>query len=540
MNTTANKIAKHKYRGWRNMDNSGLNNLFTSIFESADIAKCIINSDGIIVDANRLFCKMLGYTHKELLGLHYFILIPSDSREKSKEFHNKILSDEQILKFEEKLRRRNGTHFYAFTTNIKVSDEEGNLFRVVSIEDISDRMKNELLQSVLLSISKEATFSNSPDTMYALIHESISQIIPITNIDVFLLDDGKELVKKYSNYKLNNEWLTVYFANYSLDKKESLLLDKKELKNILIENNHLFKSDKLPESFLGIPLKTKTDIEGIITLQSFDRKYKYSENDKALLELISDQVARVIERKNNELALKKAKEEAEEASKLKSQFLAQISHEVRTPLNSILSFTSLIESELKGKLSNDLKDSFEIINNGGERLRRTIELLLNASQLQNGKYKIHIEEVDLVKYVLLPIVKQFSLQAKEKGLKLEFDNKLGNSNVVCDVYTTGQIFINIIDNAIKYTKHGKIIVKAFKNNFGKVQVDVTDTGIGISEDYLPNIFETFSQEETGYTRRYEGMGLGLALVKEYAALNNIEVSVESKKGKGTKFSIVFN
>lgn len=539
MNTTANKIAKRKYSGWSRRDTNGLNSLFTSIFESADVAKCIINSDGIIVDANRLFCRMLGYTRKELLGLHYFILVPSDSREKAGEFHNKILSDAQILKFEEKLKRRNGTHFYAFTTNIKVSDERGNLFRVVSVEDISDRMKNELLQSVLLKISKEATFSNSPDTLYSLIHESISQIIPITNIDVFLIEN-KELVKKYSNHKFSDEWLTVYFANYSLDKKEGLLLDKKELKNILLENNHLFKSDRLPESFLAIPLKTQTDIVGTITLQSFDKKYKYSGDDKVLLELISDQVARVIERKNYELKLKKAKEEAEESSKLKSQFLAQISHEVRTPLNSILSFTSLIESELKGKLSDDLKDSFEIINNGGERLRRTIELLLNASLLQNGKYKIHIEEVDLVKYILKPIIKQFSLQAKEKELKLEFENNLGNSNVVCDVYTTGQILINIIDNAFKYTKQGEIIVRAFKNSSGKIQVDVADTGIGISEEYLPKIFETFSQEETGYTRKYEGMGLGLALVKEYALLNNIEISVESKKGKGTKFSIVFN
>ncbi|MCP5062216.1 MAG: hypothetical protein GY936_07125 [Ignavibacteriae bacterium] len=100
--------------------------------------------------------------------------------------------------------------------------------------------------------------------------------------------------------------------------------------------------------------------------------------------------------------------------------------------------------------------------------------------------------------------------------------------------------MNLIDNAIKYTEKGTVIVKPFLNEFGNLQVDVVDTGIGIANEYIPKMFEAFSQEEQGYTRSYEGLGLGLSLVKNYADLNHAELKVKSKKNVGTTFSVIFN
>ena len=91
--------------------------------------------------------------------------------------------------------------------------------------------------------------------------------------------------------------------------------------------------------------------------------------------------------------------------------------------------------------------------------------------------------------------------------------------IVCDQYSVSQLFANLIENAIKYTEEGSITIKAFQNDLGKIQVDVIDTGIGISNEYLPKLFDPFSQEEQGYTRSYEGIGLGLSLVRSYADLN---------------------
>jgi signal transduction histidine kinase len=112
-------------------------------------------------------------------------------------------------------------------------------------------------------------------------------------------------------------------------------------------------------------------------------------------------------------------------------------------------------------------------------------------------------------------------------------------NVLSDEYSITQIFANLIDNAIKYTKKGKVEILLEKNKTGNITVEVKDTGIGINKEFLPRIFEPFTQEEQGYTRSFEGNGLGLALVKRYCELNNIIIEVDSVKNEGSTFRIIF-
>ena len=238
----------------------------------------------------------------------------------------------------------------------------------------------------------------------------------------------------------------------------------------------------------------------------------------------------------NELV--KAKEIAERSDRLKSEFLAHMSHEIRTPVNTIMNFTSLMEEELYDKLSDELKDGFGVIRDGGMRLIRTIDLILNMSQIQTGTYSPVFKEIDLDKTVLPSLVQEFKYRAKRKNLDLVYINKSDSSKVFADDYTIGQIFANLIDNALKYTKQGKIEV-LLNNRDGVVTVEVADTGIGISGEYLPHLFSPFTQEEMGYTRRFDGTGLGLALVKKYVEINNAVIRVESEKDKGTRFIVEF-
>ncbi len=251
-------------------------------------------------------------------------------------------------------------------------------------------------------------------------------------------------------------------------------------------------------------------------------------------------VVGVIERKKYEEQLIVERNKAEESSRLKSEFLAQISHEIRTPLNSILSFSSLIKDELKDVISNELAETFDFIERGGVRLTRTIELLLNLSLTKNQQYKIDLIEVDIVKDVLTPIIEGLKPNAIKRELELSLKTPNKSLRLVCDSYSVSQLFMNLIDNAIKYTEKGAVTVKPFLNELGNLQVDVVDSGIGIANEYIPKMFEAFSQEEQGYTRSYEGLGLGLSLVKNYADLNHAELKVKSKKNVGTTFSVIFN
>lgn len=249
-------------------------------------------------------------------------------------------------------------------------------------------------------------------------------------------------------------------------------------------------------------------------------------------------IENITERIKGQKELIEAKEFAERSDKLKTEFLAQMSHEIRTPLNTILNFSSLIEEELKEQVDDEINSNFKVIHTAGDRIIRTIDLLLNMSELQTGVYDYSPKIFDLSD-CLEVLYNEQKQAATNKKLEFNFVDYSSGSTVVADDYSVSQIFNNLINNAIKYTNEGKVEINLFRNSDCKLVVDVRDTGIGISEEYKRNLFKPFSQEEQGYTRKYEGNGLGLALVKKYCELNNLKIEVESTKGKGSLFRVTF-
>ena len=232
------------------------------------------------------------------------------------------------------------------------------------------------------------------------------------------------------------------------------------------------------------------------------------------------------------------KERAEKSERLKSEFLAQMSHEIRTPINTIMSFISLIKEEYTDSAQEGIQESFKMIELGSMRITRTIDSILNMSELQTGSYEPKYENIEICSQVIEPLYNEFRHLAMDKSLNMELAI---NEKPICynaDLYTITQLFVNIIDNAIKYTKKGNIFLETGNNDKVKY-IKISDTGIGMSEEYLEQIFEPFSQEEQGYTRKFEGTGLGLSLVKKYCELNKVDIDIKSKKGVGSVFTIFF-
>jgi PAS domain S-box-containing protein len=229
---------------------------------------------------------------------------------------------------------------------------------------------------------------------------------------------------------------------------------------------------------------------------------------------------------------------AEESDRLKSAFLAQMSHEIRTPLNVILTSIPLIADEISSE-DEDLKIILDSVKSAGKRLQRTIDMILSMSSVQSGNYKATFEKFNIVPD-LQNMVKEFKSLSDDKGLKLKFSQSDDSAFITADRYTVNQVFQNLINNAIKYTLKGyvEVYVKNLLND--KVKIEIRDSGIGMSEEYLQRMFTPFSQEDTGYKREFEGNGLGLALVKKYIELNRAEISVESEKNIGSVFSVVFD
>jgi PAS domain S-box-containing protein len=247
----------------------------------------------------------------------------------------------------------------------------------------------------------------------------------------------------------------------------------------------------------------------------------------------------ISEKKKIEHELITAKEKAEESDKLKSAFLAQMSHEIRSPLNVILSYNSFLRDELTDKLDNDLVSSFSYIESAGHRLLRTIDMILSMAAIQSGYFDIKMEKINLP-HILISLVKEFEQIAAQKDVKISFNPQTDKTIVEGDGYIITEIFQNLVGNAVKYTPHGSIEVNLYEDKESKVCVAIKDTGIGISKEYLPRLFDPFSQEDSGYSRKFEGNGLGLALVKNYTELIKADIEVDSVKGKGTTFTVIFN
>ncbi|MEJ2105086.1 MAG: ATP-binding protein [Ignavibacteriaceae bacterium] len=159
--------------------------------------------------------------------------------------------------------------------------------------------------------------------------------------------------------------------------------------------------------------------------------------------------------------------------------------------------------------------------------------------VQTNNIDYHPEEVDL-EFVIKSLINEFEFDAKNQGLKLSFTKETEKVKILSDEYIISEIFQNLINNAIKYTKTGGVEIKLFNNGKNKLSVSVKDTGIGISKEYLPKLFQAFTQEETGYSRSFEGNGLGLALVKNYVDLIEAEINVDTEKDKGSEFTVTFD
>jgi signal transduction histidine kinase len=236
--------------------------------------------------------------------------------------------------------------------------------------------------------------------------------------------------------------------------------------------------------------------------------------------------------------LEAARDAALEASRLKSAFIANVSHEIRTPLNVITGYTELIGEHLAEQKNESLKDYAEGTQRACARLLRTIGNILDISKIETGAFNLVPTRLEIGS-LLERLLADFRLMAERKGIALTYTIDTPGASVVIDEYCLTQALTNLLDNALKFTERGAITCRLHRAPDGTLCLEIRDTGMGISEEYLPHLFEPFSQERSGSSRQFQGSGLGLALTRKYLELNGAKISVQTEKGKGTTFTIHF-
>lgn len=243
----------------------------------------------------------------------------------------------------------------------------------------------------------------------------------------------------------------------------------------------------------------------------------------------------ITERKRAELEREEALRLARQSEKVKAIFLANISHEIRTPLNSISGYSDLLEKKFESIGDAESREFFRLIQAGNARLLNTVQSILDISQIETGDYLTNPENLDLVD--LIPqLMFKLDGQAEAKAIELKFTTKLRSAPITVDRYCLTQALHNIIQNGIKYTNKGQVLVE-LRAEANKYAIIISDTGIGMSDDYIKHIFEPFTQESSGLQKKYQGVGVGLALAKRFIEFCQGEIEVKSTKRKGTTFTI---
>ncbi len=238
------------------------------------------------------------------------------------------------------------------------------------------------------------------------------------------------------------------------------------------------------------------------------------------------------ERKKVDVELKIALQKAEDANYLKNAFLANISHEIRTPLNGILGFSNLLEVELALIDNPELFEYASSIQQSGERLLHLLNNIIDISRIEANDLEMKILPHN-INILIREAIELYTFKANEKGLRL-VNNFNHDLLVSTDRDTLTRVICEVLDNAIKYTEKGFIRLDLVDDNAkGKMIICIKDTGLGIDESYLPHIYEAFRQESLGYSRLYQGAGLGIPLAYRMMELMGGILRIESQKAIGT-------
>lgn len=479
---------------------------FRSFFENSNAIILVIDPEqGRIIDANIAACNYYGYSRDEFKKLD-----PSSGFAGLIEMANEVVTDpvgEHKRFYAQKHRLKRNNYRNVEVRPAKVMFENKALVYVI-IQDTTQRKK--AIEALKESESKKlALLKIIPDLIFVINHEG-------EFLDIYT-DSPKRLV----------------VPPYKLLGKKCFFLFPESM------------AEKIQQS-IDQAIKTRD-------LQRFEYNYERGSGElvyeevRVLVSGVNEVLAivrDVTQQKINELELQKAWEDAKEADKIKSAFLANISHEIRTPINAIQGFSDILKGELE---SPEHQQYIQSISTSSRTLLRLINDLLDLSKIEAGMMRIHSEPIQ-IRSIINDVESIFLIKLKEKGLG--FNVTIGDDcpeKIVFDGMRLKQILINLIGNAIKFTHQGAIgVIVDLINSYGyegvnyvDLRFQVTDTGIGISDNVLPNIFDPFKQQDEKDARKYGGTGLGLTITKKITELLNGIITVETEPGRGSCFTLDF-
>ena len=495
-------------------------------------------------------CEVItGYKPEELIlnvKLSFNDIIAPEYKEYLWNKWQDVLSRKGTFEDEYEIISKFGQRRWVWERGRGIFDEKGNLlFLEGFITDITEKKKifNELLESEKkfrsLSETTTAAIFIYQENKFVFLNSACTNLTGYSNEELLNMNfwdlvhpDHQELVKERGQKRLSGEPQPTTYDFKIVRKDGEIRWVKFSGANI---SQYKGKPAAIATAFdITEMVDAQNKLQEIISqLEENERQLKVQNEEYISINEELKQTNQRIQRLNEELI--KAKEKAEESDRLKSTFLNNISHEIRTPLNAILGFTELLQK----RIQNDEKSIqyINIVQSSGKHLLNVITNIINTATIEAGEEKVHLEKIYLNK-LIETVIQSLKPLLANKDVEIIF-NRLDEKQayILSDETKLNQIFINLINNAIKYTEKGKIEISV-KIESELIKISIKDTGIGINKEVLPFIFERFIQVGD-ITKKHSasGMGLGLSIVKSYVNLMGGKISVHSELGKGTEFTI---
>lgn len=474
-------------------------NPYKNLFDFSQEAMLLVDKEtNNILDANQSALELYGYSLDEFLQLSITDL-SSENEKITAHTNESVFSPSNLVH-----KMKDGKKFNADLRQIDLKIEGRNLTFII-IKNLTEQKEIE-------------DQSQNNETRFRDLFENSSKpmcVYDINSLRILLVNNAA--VKKYGYSAEEFQNFTILDLNPEEDRKV-YLNQKEEIinpHNSVYETRHILKDNR------------------IINVEISCHTIKFKGSRAKLIEVID-----ITEQKKYEKELIIAKEKAEEINRLKNIFFTNMSHELRTPLSGILGFSELLLEEIE---NNEHKNMINAISLNGHRLLETLNKILHISKLESEKLNVKLDELNVVEFIN-KLIPRFEKNLMAKNLFLKFTPKDYNLFVNADTEFLTTILENLISNAIKFTNNGGVLVNCsseIKSGQEFVVIEVSDTGIGISPNYIKMIFEEFRQASEGLSRNYEGTGLGLTIAKRYTELLGGKISVESTPGAGSTFRLEF-
>ncbi len=520
-------------------------NKLNEVLDLANIIFMVTDEKNIIRLINQNGCKVLGYEKSELLNSSVDKIFSKKENMKTSGRYNKLSSKAGEIEFENvsNVVTKGNEQKIIKWNNKLVNNEDGSIkFLISSGEEITDRLKEERVQQIISNILDKSNSEVNLNDLFNFIHKSISELMPVNNFYIALKD--KEIDNITFPYFVDEvdamappqkmaKGLTEYVLKYG----KSALIDEK-INADLVEKGEIEIIGTPAKIWLGTPLKIQDKTIGALVVQDYENDTAYGEKEKEILEFISYPISRAIERKIVEDEKNILIDRLKELNESKDKLFSIISHDLRSPFNSLLGFSEILNTEFNTLTHEEVKQYLKVIYDTSKNLFGMTNNLLHFSRFQMGKIVFKPSVLNLKK-VVNNALKLLNGNLIKKNITA-VHNIDKSINVFADEELLNSVMQNIISNAIKFTeKSGEITISAVVTKFfdkpNDVEINIKDTGMGMSKKDIENVYNNIMFSTPGTEREY-GTGLGLLLVKQFVEQLGGNIRIQSKPNSGTTFT----